>query len=90
MTDDVIYHTVLNNCVHPAVLTVKAEYDKTGVLTDEIKAVLDIKLTGIGSYHGEVVETAGTTSGPSVSSTLMVRDYTKEGNPAVEPKGDIS
>ena len=90
MTQDVIYRTVLANCQHPAILVVRKEFEETGVITDEIKAVLDIKLTGIGTYYEEVTETTGTTSGPAVSSTLMVRDYTKEGNPAVEPKGDIS
>lgn len=82
INENVIYKTVLNNCKHKAILLVKAEYDKTGILTDEIKAVLDIKLTGVGSYTDEEVsEVKVATSGP-VASSITVRDYTKEGNPA--------
>lgn len=76
--ENVIYQTILNNCTHPVVLIVKAEYNRTGVLTDELKTVLDIKLKG-GVYEEEeeVLEA-------KTNSSVSVRDYTKPGNPIVE------
>ena len=79
----VAYLTVLNNCTNKAIVPVTEEYNKTGILTDEMKAILDIKLTGIGSFTEEKLDDKTKATRPA---QIQPRDYTKANAPLIENK----